>query len=148
MGASGSSYSERNSALAAIPLKSAAMAMTTWMVAANSCCGSVSARKPDGLVVVSRHGVRRQFPSSTHDFAKYAPGKTFATEDQVCVEVQRLTLRPTAEAFYVLHYTIALEKNIRLFSPQNQNQFSLWFGGGSPFTCVAVRKDTTMTHGG
>eukprot|EP00752_Nemacystus_decipiens_P009618 g8594.t2 len=40
------------------------------------------ARTPDGLVVVSRHGVRRQFPSGTHDFAKYAPGKTFATEDE------------------------------------------------------------------
>lgn len=44
----------------------------------------VSSRKPDGLVVVSRHGVRRQFPSSTHDFSKYAPGKDFATEDEVC----------------------------------------------------------------
>lgn len=44
-------------------------------------------REPDGLVVVSRHGVRRQFPSSNHDFAKYAPGKTFATTDEVCVRV-------------------------------------------------------------
>ena len=44
---------------------------------------SCVARTPDGLVVVSRHGVRRQFPSSTHDFAKYAPGKVFAMEDEV-----------------------------------------------------------------
>lgn len=42
-----------------------------------------SARKPDGLVVVSRHGVRRQFPSGTHDFTKYAPGKVFETTDEV-----------------------------------------------------------------
>ncbi|CAM9748441.1 unnamed protein product, partial [Hapterophycus canaliculatus] len=41
-----------------------------------------SSRKPDGLIVVSRHGVRRQFPSGTHDFSKYAPGKDFATEDK------------------------------------------------------------------
>eukprot|EP00904_Undaria_pinnatifida_P007161 jgi/Undpi1/3575/HiC_scaffold_16.g06947.m1 len=41
-----------------------------------------SARKPDGLVVVSRHGVRRQFPSGTHDFTKYAPGKVFETTDE------------------------------------------------------------------
>ncbi|CBJ33016.1 PhyA2 [Ectocarpus siliculosus] len=43
---------------------------------------SCSSRTPDGLIVVSRHGVRRQFPSSTHDFSKYAPGKTFETEDK------------------------------------------------------------------
>lgn len=42
------------------------------------------AMKPDGLVVVSRHGVRRQFPSSSHDFAKYAPGKEFQETDEVC----------------------------------------------------------------
>lgn len=46
---------------------------------------TTEARTPDGLVVVSRHGVRRQFPSGTHDFAKYAPGKVFETEDEVCV---------------------------------------------------------------
>lgn len=46
---------------------------------------SCSSRTPDGLIVVSRHGVRRQFPSSTHDFSKYAPGKTFETEDKVCL---------------------------------------------------------------
>ncbi|CAM9167552.1 unnamed protein product [Ascophyllum nodosum] len=40
------------------------------------------ARKPDGLVVVSRHGVRRQFASNTHDFTKYAPGKAFETTDE------------------------------------------------------------------
>lgn len=44
-----------------------------------------AAQRPDGLVVVSRHGVRRQFPSSTHDFEKYAPGKKFETEDAVSV---------------------------------------------------------------
>lgn len=58
-----------------LPLK---VLLGTMMLA--SC---VSSRKPDGLVVVSRHGVRRQFPSSTHDFSKYAPGKDFATEDTV-----------------------------------------------------------------
>lgn len=42
-----------------------------------------SAGTLDGLIVVSRHGVRRQFPSSAHDFAKYAPGKEFETTDEV-----------------------------------------------------------------
>ena len=60
----------------ALPLQS--MVLVTLMT---SCV----ARNPDGLVVVSRHGVRRQFPSSTHDFEKYAPGKVFATEDEVRV---------------------------------------------------------------
>lgn len=67
--------SVRSSALA-LPLRSLVLStMMTFCVA----------RNPDGLVVVSRHGVRRQFPSSTHDFAKYAPNKVFATEDEVRV---------------------------------------------------------------
>eukprot|EP00903_Cladosiphon_okamuranus_P009239 g8818.t1 len=57
----------------ALPLQS--LVLVTMMT-------SSAARNPDGLVVVSRHGVRRQFPSSTHDFEKYAPGKVFATEDE------------------------------------------------------------------
>ncbi|CAM9585703.1 unnamed protein product, partial [Discosporangium mesarthrocarpum] len=39
-------------------------------------------RSPDGLIVVSRHGVRRQFPSNVHEFDKYAPGKEFQTSDE------------------------------------------------------------------
>lgn len=73
VGASSSRFST-NGALVRLAFVSAAAAR--W--------GS-EARKPDGLVVVSRHGVRRQFPSSTHDFAKYAPGKVFQTEDEVRV---------------------------------------------------------------
>lgn len=46
-------------------------------------CSLSAARTPVGLVVISRHGVRRQFPSGTHDFAKYAPGKVFEEKDEV-----------------------------------------------------------------
>lgn len=62
--------------ISALALSLQALVLVTMMT---SCV----ARTPDGLVVVSRHGVRRQFPSSTHDFAKYAPGKVFAMEDEV-----------------------------------------------------------------
>ena len=34
------------------------------------------------VVVVSRHGIRRQFPSSTFSFSEWAPGKLFDTEDE------------------------------------------------------------------
>ena len=37
---------------------------------------------PDRLVIISRHGVRRQFPSSAFDFDKFAPGKHFAASDE------------------------------------------------------------------
>lgn len=63
-------------ALAALRLGGVVVMMTTMAI-------DCSARKPDGLVVVSRHGVRRQFPSGTHDFTKYAPGKVFETTDEV-----------------------------------------------------------------
>ena len=62
--------------LAALRLGGVVVMMTTMAI-------DCSARKPDGLVVVSRHGVRRQFPSGTHDFNKYAPGKVFETTDEV-----------------------------------------------------------------
>lgn len=57
-----------------------------------------SARTPDFLVVVSRHGVRRQFPSGTHDFAKYAPGKVFETADEVCF-VSSISQRSVRDLF-------------------------------------------------
>lgn len=108
-------------------LVAVAMVMMMIMVVPNSA----SARKPDGLVVVSRHGVRRQFPSSTHDFAKYAPGKTFATEDQVRVRVQVTVWFPvisvplgTATAVPDLLQTKQKQTNISHFnfpfSPHNQ----------------------------
>lgn len=60
-----------------------ALSLQSSVLVTMMASSGVVARKPDGLVVVSRHGVRRQFPSSTHDFTKYAPGKVFATEDEV-----------------------------------------------------------------
>lgn len=56
---------------------------TLAVVAMSLAAGASSSRKPDGLVVVSRHGVRQQFPSNVHNFEMYAPGKTFATSDEV-----------------------------------------------------------------
>ncbi|CAN0039198.1 unnamed protein product, partial [Choristocarpus tenellus] len=65
------------------------------------------ARKPDGLVVVSRHGVRRQFPSNVHEFDNYAPGKPFATSDSewgVDGSMGVLTQHGYDAAYHMGHY--------------------------------------------
>ena len=36
---------------------------------------------PDRVIIVSRHGVRRQFPSKVFNFSLYAPNRTFETSD-------------------------------------------------------------------
>jgi len=40
-----------------------------------------AAPAPDRVIIVSRHGVRRQFPSSVFNFSLYAPGLHFDTAD-------------------------------------------------------------------
>ena len=36
----------------------------------------------DRVIIISRHGVRRQFPSKVFNFSLYAPGKHFDTSDE------------------------------------------------------------------
>ena len=43
---------------------------------------AASSPQPDRVIIVSRHGVRRQFPSSTFNFSNYAPGLHFDTSDE------------------------------------------------------------------
>lgn len=43
---------------------------------------SAQAQTPDRVIILSRHGVRRQFPSSVFNFSLYAPGKHFDTSDE------------------------------------------------------------------
>ena len=40
------------------------------------------AATPDRAIIISRHGVRRQFPSSAFNFSLYAPGLKFDTSDE------------------------------------------------------------------
>ena len=49
------------------------------LLALAALCGSAST--PDRVLMLSRHGIRRQFPSPAFDFNLYAPGKAFATDD-------------------------------------------------------------------
>ena len=49
------------------------------LLALAALCGSAST--PDRVLMLSRHGLRRQFPSAAFDFNLYAPGKAFATDD-------------------------------------------------------------------
>ena len=49
---------------------------------AASVAAATAAAVPDRAIIVSRHGVRRQFPSSAFNFSLYAPGKHFDTSDE------------------------------------------------------------------
>lgn len=70
-----------------------------------------------GVIIVSRHGVRRQFPSSTHDFTKYAPGKTFETEDEVrCAHTVRTCTLAGAVVGPQLAYLLLVFSPTRLFA--------------------------------
>ena len=66
------------------PSRAAAEAVSTPVLGFLWClvlASALAAPPPSRVIILSRHGVRRQFPSSAFDFSKFAPGKKFDTED-------------------------------------------------------------------
>ena len=61
------------------PASFAASRLPMTLTPATSLLLAATAAPPDRVIIISRHGVRQQFPSSVFNFSLYAPTRKFET---------------------------------------------------------------------